>query len=76
MAQLAKTDRAFASGALRALHRGPAAEGMPWFAWRMAVVKDLPSRPNFGLADVAEHVGYGSASTFSSALAMTQLLSK
>jgi AraC-like DNA-binding protein len=36
-------------------------------AWRMAVAKDLLRRHDFGLAEVAEHVGYGSASTFSTA---------
>src|SRR5215510_8522472 len=37
------------------------------FAWRMAVAKDLLRRDDLGLADVAERVGYGSASTFSTA---------
>jgi len=36
-------------------------------AWRMAVAKDLLRRHDFGLAEVAERVGYGSASTFSTA---------
>jgi AraC-like DNA-binding protein len=36
-------------------------------AWRMAVAKDLLRRHDRGLAEVAEHVGYGSASTFSTA---------
>ena len=36
-------------------------------AWRMAVAKDLLRRHGFGLAEVAERVGYGSASTFSTA---------
>ena len=36
-------------------------------AWRMAVAKDLLRRQNLGLAQVAERVGYGSASTFSTA---------
>ena len=36
-------------------------------AWRMAVAKDLLRRNDFGLAEVAERVGYGSASTFSTA---------
>jgi len=34
-------------------------------AWRMAVAKDLLRRDDIGLAEVAERVGYGSASTFS-----------
>ena len=36
-------------------------------AWRMAVAKDLLRRENLGLAEVAERVGYGSASTSSTA---------
>jgi transcriptional regulator GlxA family with amidase domain len=36
-------------------------------AWRMAVAKDLLRRNDFGLSEVAERVGYRSASTFSTA---------
>ena len=36
-------------------------------AWRMEVAKDLLRRQDAGIADVAERVGYGSASTFSTA---------
>jgi AraC-like DNA-binding protein len=36
-------------------------------AWRMAVAKDLLRHDDLGLAEVAERVGYGSASTFSTA---------
>lgn len=36
-------------------------------AWRMAVARDLLRRHDFALAEVAERVGYGSASTFSTA---------
>jgi AraC-like DNA-binding protein len=36
-------------------------------AWRMAVAKDLLRRYDLGLDEVAERVGYGSASTFSTA---------
>jgi AraC-like DNA-binding protein len=36
-------------------------------AWRMAVAKDLLRRDDAELAEVAERVGYGSASTFSTA---------
>jgi AraC-like DNA-binding protein len=36
-------------------------------AWRMAVAKDLLRRGDAALADVAERVGYGSASAFSTA---------
>ncbi len=35
--------------------------------WRMAVAKDLLRRSDFALAEVAERVGYSSASTFSTA---------
>jgi AraC-like DNA-binding protein len=45
--------------------------GMPpmeyLLAWRMAVAKDLLRRRNIAVNEVAEHVGYGSASTFSTA---------
>jgi AraC-like DNA-binding protein len=37
------------------------------FAWRMAVAKELLRRHDLGIADVAVRVGYGSASTFSTA---------
>lgn len=36
-------------------------------AWRMAMAKDLLRRHKLGLAEVAERVGYASASTFSTA---------
>ncbi|MTD95644.1 helix-turn-helix domain-containing protein [Hyphomicrobium sp. xq] len=36
-------------------------------AWRMALAKDLLRREDVGIAEVAERVGYGSASTFSTA---------
>jgi AraC-like DNA-binding protein len=36
-------------------------------AWRMALAKDLLSRSGVALAEVAERVGYSSASTFSTA---------
>jgi len=35
--------------------------------WRMAVARDLLRRYDLGVAEVAERVGYGSASTFSTA---------
>jgi transcriptional regulator GlxA family with amidase domain len=45
--------------------------GMPpmeyLLAWRMAIAKDLLRRRELGLDEVAERVGYGSASTFSTA---------
>jgi AraC-like DNA-binding protein len=36
-------------------------------AWRMAIAKDLLRRGDAGISEVAERVGYGSASTFSTA---------
>jgi AraC-like DNA-binding protein len=36
-------------------------------AWRMAVARDLLRRHDLAIAEVAERVGYGSASTFSTA---------
>ena len=36
-------------------------------SWRMAVARDLLHRKDVAIADVAERVGYGSASTFSTA---------
>jgi AraC-like DNA-binding protein len=36
-------------------------------AWRMAVAKNLLRRRELGISEVAERVGYGSASTFSTA---------
>jgi AraC-like DNA-binding protein len=36
-------------------------------AWRMTVAKDLLRREELGVTEVAERVGYGSASTFSTA---------
>lgn len=45
--------------------------GMPpmeyLLAWRMAVARDLLRRDELGIAEVADRVGYGSASTFSTA---------
>jgi AraC-like DNA-binding protein len=36
-------------------------------AWRMAVAKDLLRRRDLSLSEIAERVGYSSASTFSTA---------
>ena len=36
-------------------------------AWRMAVAKDLLRREDTSVGEVAERVGYGSGSTFSTA---------
>lgn len=47
------------------------AVGMPpmeyLLSWRMTIAKDLLHRHDIGLTEVAERVGYGSASTFSTA---------
>ena len=49
------------------------AVGMPpmeyLLAWRMALAKDLLRRRELAIGEVAERVGYGSASTFSTAFA-------
>jgi AraC-like DNA-binding protein len=49
------------------------AVGMPpmeyLLAWRMALAKDLLSRKRMAMEQVAERVGYSSASTFSTAFA-------
>ncbi|MCY1055644.1 AraC family transcriptional regulator [Nannocystis sp. SCPEA4] len=68
VAQLAKT-----AGLSRSafFERFTGAVGLPpmeyLLAWRMAVAKDLLRGHDLGLAEVAERVGYGSASTFSTA---------
>jgi AraC-like DNA-binding protein len=36
-------------------------------AWRMAIAKDLLRREDVAISEVAERVGYGSSSTFSTA---------
>lgn len=68
VAQLAKTAglsrSAFFERFTRTVGRAP----MEYLlAWRMAVAKDLLRRHDFRLDEVAERVGYGSASTFSTA---------
>ncbi|MET0580686.1 MAG: AraC family transcriptional regulator [Pseudoxanthomonas sp.] len=68
MAQLAKKAALSRSAFFERFSR---AVGMPpmeyLLAWRMAVAKDLLRRQELGIAEVAERVGYGSASTFSTA---------
>ncbi|WP_182915875.1 AraC family transcriptional regulator [Massilia cavernae] len=68
MAQLAKKAALSRSAFFDRFTR---AVGMPpmeyLLAWRMALAKDLLRRHDVGLAEVAERVGYGSASTFSTA---------
>lgn len=68
VAQLAKT-AALSRSAF--FERFTGAVGLPpmeyLLAWRMAVAKDLLRREDLGLSEVAERVGYASASTFSTA---------
>lgn len=68
MAQLAKC-AALSRSAF--FDRFTQAVGMPpmeyLLGWRMAVAKDLLRHQDIGIAEVAERVGYGSASTFSTA---------
>ena len=53
------------------LDRFTRAVGLPpmeyLLAWRMPLAKDPMRRDDVGIAEVAERVGYGSASTFSTA---------
>ena len=68
VAQLAKTAALSRSAFFERFMRTVGLPPMEYLlAWRMAVAKDLLRRHDFGLADVAERVGYGSASTFSTA---------
>jgi len=68
VAQLAKTAALSRSAFFERFTRKVGLPPMEYLlAWRMAVAKDLLRRHNFGLAQVAERVGYGSASTFSTA---------
>jgi AraC-like DNA-binding protein len=57
--------------AMAQAHGGAADRALPpmeyLLAWRMAAAKDLFRRHDLGLTDVAERVGYGSASSFSTA---------
>jgi AraC-like DNA-binding protein len=68
VAQLAKTAALSRSAFFDRFTRSVGLPPMEYlFAWRMAVAKDLLRRHDFGLAEVAERVGYGSASNFSTA---------
>jgi AraC-like DNA-binding protein len=68
VAQLAKTAALSRSAFFERFTRTVGMRPMEYLlAWRMAVAKDLLRRPDLGLAEVAERVGYGSASTFSTA---------
>ncbi len=68
VAQLAKTAALSRSGFFERFTRTVGLPPMEYLlAWRMAVAKDLLRRHDLGLDEVAERVGYGSASTFSTA---------
>ena len=68
VAQLAKTAALSRSAFFDRFTRTVGLPPMEYLlAWRMAVAKDLLRRHDVGLAEVAERVGYGSASTFSTA---------
>jgi len=68
VAQLAKTAALSRSAFFERFTRSVGLPPMEYLlAWRMAVAKDLLRRHDFGIAEVAERVGYGSASTFSTA---------
>jgi AraC-like DNA-binding protein len=68
MAQLAKSAALSRSAFFERFTRTVGLPPMEYLlAWRMALAKDLLRRQDVGLAEVAERVGYGSASTFSTA---------
>ena len=68
VAQLAKTAALSRSTFFERFTRTVGLPPMEYLlAWRMAVAKDLLRRHDFRLDEVAERVGYGSASTFSTA---------
>ena len=68
VAQLAKTAALSRSAFFERFTRTVGLPPMEYLlAWRMAVAKDLLRRHDLRLDEVAERVGYGSASTFSTA---------
>ncbi len=68
VAQLAKTAALSRSAFFERFTRAVGLPPMEYLlGWRMAVAKDLLRRHRVGVAEVAERVGYGSASTFSTA---------
>ena len=68
VAQLAKTAALSRSAFFACFTRTVGLAPMEYLlAWRMAVAKDLLRRHDVALAEVAERVGCGSASTFSTA---------
>jgi len=68
VAQLARTAALSRSAFFERFTRTVGLSPMEYLlAWRMAVAKDLLRHHDVGLSEVAERVGYGSASTFSTA---------
>ena len=68
MAQLAKKAALSRSAFFERFTRIVGVSPMEYLlAWRMAVAKDLLRNHDLALAEVAARVGYGSASTFSTA---------
>jgi len=68
VAQLAKTAALSRSGFFDRFSRTVGVPPMEYLlTWRMAVARDLLRREGFAIAEVAERVGYSSASTFSTA---------
>jgi AraC-like DNA-binding protein len=68
MAQLAKKAALSRSAFFERFTRAVGLPPMEYlFVWRMAIAKDLLRRYDLGLGEVAERVGYASASTFSTA---------
>lgn len=68
MAQLAKTAALSRSAFFDRFSRNVGCPPMEYLlAWRMALAKDLLRRRDAGIAEIAERVGYGSPSTFSTA---------
>jgi len=66
VAQLAKTVALSRSAFFERFTRTVGLPPMEYLlAWRMAVARDLLLRHDLGIAEVADRVGYGSASTFS-----------
>lgn len=68
MAQLAKTAALSRSAFFDRFSRNVGCPPMEYLlAWRMALAKNLLRRRDAGIAEIAERVGYGSPSTFSTA---------
>jgi AraC-like DNA-binding protein len=68
VAQLAKTAALSRSAFFERFNRTVGVAPMEYLlAWRMAVAKDLLRRQDLAITEVAERVGYGSATSFSTA---------